>query len=71
MRSNLRPSAIYADELRQLQKAPPRMNASDERLLALYPRWRALMAEWDTTSDRLEETDCAGHAVHRQIACVW
>lgn len=43
---------------------------ADERLLALYPRWRALMAEWDATSDRVEETDCAGYALHRHLASV-
>lgn len=45
-------------------------DAADERLLALYPRWRALMAEWDVVGDRIEETDCAGYALHRQLASV-
>ena len=45
-------------------------NAADERLLALYPRWRALMAEWDAVGDRLEEAGCAGYALHRQLASV-
>lgn len=44
--------------------------AADEKLLALYPRWRALMAEWDVVGDRIEETDCAGYALHRQLASV-
>ncbi len=50
--------------------APIGLNPTDERLLALYPRWRALMAEWDAVSDRIEETDCAGYALHRQLASV-
>jgi hypothetical protein len=54
----------------QLVHAPVRMNTADERLLALYPRWRALMVEWDATSDQIEETDCAGYALHRAVASV-
>jgi hypothetical protein len=54
----------------RLVYAPVRMNAADERLLALYPRWRVIMAEWDATSDRVEETDYAGYALHRQLATV-
>lgn len=45
-------------------------DVADKRLIALYPRWRAIMAEWDATSDRIEETDCAGYALHRQFASV-
>ncbi|MGE4249033.1 MAG: hypothetical protein AB7F09_06570 [Parvibaculaceae bacterium] len=43
---------------------------ADQKLLALYPRWRAAMAEWDAINDQLEADGCNGYVLRRGLESV-